>query len=107
MFVPLTPNERRRLREIERQLARDDPTFATSMGGHEPPPDEPPNGRAAFWWSLAALAAVAASIVVAIVVDISYAAVLMLFLLATSAFLRVGLRGRVGPPDDVDRHRDT
>ncbi len=107
VFVPLTPDERRRLRDIERQLARDDPTFATSMGGHEAPP-EGPFRRRALWWSLAPLAAMAAAVVVAFVVDVSYAAIILLFMLAASAFLRIGLRGRarLDPPDDF-RHRDT
>lgn len=103
--MPLTPNERRRLREIEQQLARDDPDFATSMGGPEHPPGEQAGRWTALWWVLAVPAAVATSIIVALVAGIEYAAILMLFMLAASAFARLGARGRSasGPPDEHDQ----
>lgn len=95
--MALTPNERRRLREIEQQLARDDPDFASSMSEQGPPPDEPGSRRPLLWWTLAVLAGLAVSIVVALVAGITYAAVLMLFMLAASAFVQLGLRGRPPP----------
>ncbi|MEU7821620.1 DUF3040 domain-containing protein [Catellatospora sp. NPDC049133] len=95
--MALTPNERRRLREMEQQLARDDPDFATSMSDHGPPPDEPGARRPLLWWSLAVLAGLAVALVVAVVAGIAYAGVLMLFMLAASAFVQLGLRGRVPP----------
>ena len=84
--MALTPNERRRLREIEQQLARDDPDFATSMSEPGPPPQEPDGRRPLLWWTLAVLAGVTVAIVVGVVAGITYAAVLMLFMLAASAF---------------------
>ncbi|WP_281286765.1 DUF3040 domain-containing protein [Catellatospora sichuanensis] len=100
--MPLTPNERRRLHEIEQQLARDDPAFATSMDGPGHPPGDAASRRPVLWWALAALAAVATSVVVAFVAGIEYAAILMLFMLAASAFMKLGLQSRSasGPPDE-------
>ncbi len=89
--VALTPQERRRLREIEQQLTRDDPEFVASMGDHDHPRASGPSPRSSFWW---VLAAVAISVAVALPAGISYAAILMLFMIAASAFMKVGSRGR-------------
>lgn len=92
--MSLTPEERRRLREIEQRSARDDPEFARSMSG-----ERPGNGRSAWSrrvWPWVALVGLVATAAVAVTAGIGRAAAVLLFVIATCAFLSLGSWG--GPP---------
>ncbi|BCJ76802.1 hypothetical protein CS0771_63460 [Catellatospora sp. IY07-71] len=93
--MSLTPEERRRLRDIERQSARDDPAFARSMSGEHPERERARLARRAWPW--VALAGLVAALAVAVVAGIGRGVALLLLVIATCAFLSLSSWG--GPPE--------
>ncbi|MEV4416497.1 DUF3040 domain-containing protein [Catellatospora sp. NPDC049609] len=98
--MPLSPEERDRLREIEEGLKRDHPDLDAARDDHVTP-----DATRRFWYRLAMIAAVAALAVVVLVaftVGVAQAGVLLLFILATTAFVSLGARA-TGPPGGRSR----
>ncbi|GAA1624284.1 DUF3040 domain-containing protein [Catellatospora bangladeshensis] len=91
--MSLTPEERRRLRDLERESARDDPAFARSMSGERSGPER----AARRIWPWLALIGLVAAVVVAVVAGIGRGVALLLLVIAMCAFLSLGSWG--GPPE--------